>query len=103
MVLVTTNLSEIKKQTDVFLRKHPMDSRYALPDAVLSDFLTEICKSAAKGRVDDIEDCINTVYHYGFMMGCKSSKGTSMAANSAKPSRAKLDELAAVLAAYETK
>jgi hypothetical protein len=78
-----------------------LDSRYALPDTVLSDFLTEVCKSAAKGKVDEIESCINMVYHYGYMMGCKQSKGTSMAADSAIPSRNKLDELAAVLAKYD--
>jgi hypothetical protein len=98
---MATNLSDVKKQTDVFLRKHPMDSRYALSDTVLSDFLTEVCKLAAKGRVDEIEELINTVYHYGYMQGYKSSKGTSMAVNSAIPSRNKLDELAAVLVKHE--
>jgi hypothetical protein len=95
------SVTDIKKQTETYFRKHPTDSRYALPDTVLSDFLTEICKLAAKGRVDDIEELIGTVYHYGFMMGCKQSKGTSMAVNSAIPSRDKLDELAAALAKYD--
>jgi hypothetical protein len=97
---MATNLSDVKKQTDVFLRKHPMDSRYALSDTVLSDFLTEVCKLAAKGRVDEIEELIGTVFCYGYMMGCKQSKGTSMAVNSVVPSRAKLDEIAAVLSKY---
>jgi hypothetical protein len=99
---MATKISEIKKQTETYFRKHPIDSRYALPDTVLSEFLTEICKSAAKGKVDEIEDCISTVFSYGFMQGCKQSKGSSMADRSV-PGKDKYKELAAVLANYETK
>jgi hypothetical protein len=97
-----TKISELKQQTDAYLHKHPIDSQYALSDAVLSDFLTEICKSAAKGKVDDIEELIGTVYHYGYMQGCKQSKGSSMVDRSV-PGKDKYKELAAVLANYETK
>lgn len=99
---MATKISEIKKQSDAYLCKHPLDSRYALSDAVLSDFLTEICKLAAKGKVDDIEKLINTVFCYGYMMGCKQSKGSSMVDRSVL-GKDKYKELADILAAYEAK
>jgi hypothetical protein len=93
-------LSDIKKSTETYLRKHPIDFRYALSDAVLSEFLTEICKSAAKGKIDEIEKLVGTIFCYGYMQGMKQSKGSSMIDRSV-PGKDKYKELASVLANYE--
>jgi hypothetical protein len=96
-------IKEVKKRTDLFFKKHPANEQNGLTEEIKTDYVTELCKQAARADISKIEMLIIDIFKYGYMQGMKQSKGSSRAANTAIPSRNKLDELAAVLAAYETK
>jgi hypothetical protein len=97
-----SRISDIKRKTDIYLKKHHADSMHGLSEDIRTDYVTEICKLAARADIDKIETTVSDIFNYGYVIGHKSINNPLQDHDTISPAvKEKYKELAAVLSVYE--